>query len=73
MVECTRFEEGNVETGSKAPVHIFVYYVVRFAANETGFEEVVAELGDARIRSSMVGTCDSSVGGTEEQCRATIY
>ena len=65
MVECTRSKEGNVETGSEAPIHVFVDDVVCFTADETGFEEVVAELRDAGIGCSVVGTCDSSIRGTE--------
>lgn len=49
-------EEGNVETGCKAVVHVFVDDVICFAADDAGFEKVRADLGDARIGSSSVST-----------------
>ena len=61
MIERTRLEERDIQTGREAIVHVFVDNVICFASDETGFEEIVAELTDAGIGSATVCAGDSSI------------
>ena len=61
MIQGPGSVECNVQTGGEAPVHVLVDNIVSLAADETGFEEVVADLRDAGIGCAVICVCNGSI------------
>jgi hypothetical protein len=65
MVEGAGPVECKIETWDETLIHLFVDNVVCLASDEAGFEEVVAELTDTRIRCACICTGDNCIGTSE--------
>lgn len=65
MIERPGSVESDIESGGETPIHLFVDNEISFAANEAGFEKVIAKLGDTRIWGSSIRLGDDCIRRTK--------